>query len=643
MLDENNFDDLPIHIEPMIDAAIDAMLKNQEWSLFHAWLLDSLPKFATPTGKTLLNHSGAARAALAFSLGRRLWSALPLPRLGYLPDIIPEPGRNDPCGCGSGKIYKHCCLPAGEPLKIEQSDVWPSLFVKLSPTQRAEALASKLVPFTAFVDYAYAQLDNDNPQQALDALLAIEDAVLSHGDELAATAMSALVRAYGELDRLEDAEVMLRAVIANSPPLRGKAYAHLAALLMDTADSAAAWQTYKDAENHGLDVDSLTDLKIVLLAGDDQREEARALANREIERTLAAGIAPNDARMQFLGGMAMSDDAFDDLDIDEGDGDLAAFADMDYTDEDDEVEDQHLLRLHDWIGDARERPLPKQGYEIDVDTQQLIAPARMRAVEQNWWQVFYAPADAPNQAWDEEQCAAWLDFLDEFPESFDSIAMLAAIAGAIAAHPMANREEVNDDAVALWRRIADLTKQAADNAPRGRLQLSAPLNVAALQSIALLCKEERVFGDADVAIEYAELALRLNPSDEYALRTWLVNEYLQRGDNQHALALTNRFNDDRHEQISFGRALALVRVNQNMEAREAVRRAHERFPQVASYLSAAQMREPQSGPNGDVDLQTSCAWNYRQEMRRAWLATPGAMELLKEVVKQFSFNARRTS
>ena len=26
----------------------------------------------------------------------------------------PRPGRNEPCYCGSGKKYKHCCLPKDE-------------------------------------------------------------------------------------------------------------------------------------------------------------------------------------------------------------------------------------------------------------------------------------------------------------------------------------------------------------------------------------------------------------------------------------------------------------------------------------------------------------------------------------------------
>lgn len=27
-----------------------------------------------------------------------------------------KPGRNEPCTCGSGRKYKHCCLPADEAL-----------------------------------------------------------------------------------------------------------------------------------------------------------------------------------------------------------------------------------------------------------------------------------------------------------------------------------------------------------------------------------------------------------------------------------------------------------------------------------------------------------------------------------------------
>ncbi len=33
------------------------------------------------------------------------------------------PGRNDPCHCGSGKKYKHCCLSKDEAAAREKHDV----------------------------------------------------------------------------------------------------------------------------------------------------------------------------------------------------------------------------------------------------------------------------------------------------------------------------------------------------------------------------------------------------------------------------------------------------------------------------------------------------------------------------------------
>ena len=41
---------------------------------------------------------------------RSQFGAQPWSSFGNLPDLAPEPGRNDPCPCGSGKKYKKCCL-----------------------------------------------------------------------------------------------------------------------------------------------------------------------------------------------------------------------------------------------------------------------------------------------------------------------------------------------------------------------------------------------------------------------------------------------------------------------------------------------------------------------------------------------------
>jgi hypothetical protein len=43
------------------------------------------------------------------AVGETLWSPAAKPVRA-----VPQPGRNDPCFCGSGKKFKKCCLGKGE-------------------------------------------------------------------------------------------------------------------------------------------------------------------------------------------------------------------------------------------------------------------------------------------------------------------------------------------------------------------------------------------------------------------------------------------------------------------------------------------------------------------------------------------------
>ncbi len=46
---------------------------------------------------------------------REYWNVLRAP-VSTIRRLAPKPGRNDPCPCGSGKKYKHCC---GAPAKLQ--------------------------------------------------------------------------------------------------------------------------------------------------------------------------------------------------------------------------------------------------------------------------------------------------------------------------------------------------------------------------------------------------------------------------------------------------------------------------------------------------------------------------------------------
>lgn len=64
--------------------------------------LDALPKPDAQRQRDAI--PGAARDLYAYWLARRAPKAPPSRRAS------PKVGRNDPCPCGSGKKYKHCCL-----------------------------------------------------------------------------------------------------------------------------------------------------------------------------------------------------------------------------------------------------------------------------------------------------------------------------------------------------------------------------------------------------------------------------------------------------------------------------------------------------------------------------------------------------
>lgn len=51
----------------------------------------------------------------ASMLGMELWNHLPRPDNDFKPRKLREPGRNDPCICGSGLKYKQCCGGVGRP------------------------------------------------------------------------------------------------------------------------------------------------------------------------------------------------------------------------------------------------------------------------------------------------------------------------------------------------------------------------------------------------------------------------------------------------------------------------------------------------------------------------------------------------
>ncbi len=105
---------------------------------------------------------------------------------------------------------------------------------------------------------------------------------------------------------------------------------------------------------------------------------------------------------------------------------------------------------------------------------------------------------------------------------------------------------------------------------------------------------------------------------------------LQREEQQAALELAERYPDDMHPELPFGRVLALLRLGRKKEARQALAEAHERLPKVLPVLRRKSVRKPELLP-GMVSIGgEDQAWLYREHHRALWENTPGALEWLKK-------------
>lgn len=100
------FDDGDSGLGFLLGVAAGRLIKDDDPAAFADWFATAAPALMPD-----LFDKGADPGRFARVLARSLYGLTPLPRHGYVPHRLPPPGRNEPCFCGSGRKYKHCCEP----------------------------------------------------------------------------------------------------------------------------------------------------------------------------------------------------------------------------------------------------------------------------------------------------------------------------------------------------------------------------------------------------------------------------------------------------------------------------------------------------------------------------------------------------
>lgn len=552
----------------------------------------------------------ARRAAIV--LAREIWRTTPDPAHGWGPRRLPQPGRNDPCFCGSGSKYKQCCqtLVAGMPAPdMELTPMGGMLFLE-GPAEWRAPVALAGMPPAQLAAAAFNWNEAHGPRGVVDLLepLFLQPARLGERHE---QAFDILMDAM--LDQGLDArrEQVARAVAgrAGHRRLRSTAHARLAVMLGDRGDYQAAWQEVQHAQRQDADNPELLHLEMTLLLSQGREQEARARAPLLSARARKLGY---DELSDVLNRMAT-------------DGMAAALRGLgiDGLDDDDEMAWVELLRaplpLLQAARFARLHVLTESGGELAIG----VVKALERPIA-NWRRRFGAQTGALTALDGDadallDEAAAASEWLRNHPDCGCSVPVLDDLL--IAARLMvaeSRSPEVERAAQELGFAVAEMLASASQHwqgLPLPWLNTeNRPVLRVMSQAIALALQA----GADERALEWMRWMLERNPNDNHGWREHFRLGLLRRGEAEAVLALADRYADD-FPPSGHDRALALFLLRRPEEAEAVLRRAHAEYPAFLAALLPEALDRPAVDPPGmRAFAGAGAAWDWRTAVRDIW-------------------------
>ncbi len=598
----------------LLEVAAKVLVKSGDRSAFLDWIAEAGPSLMPAMARMINPRAGPPGPAFR-AMGVGIYNAMPLPEAGFQPRRIPEPGRNEPCLCGSGEKYKRCCLPLAGMLDLSGFNMLRYMLDTLPKKHFTELPASRVDPIAVY-DTARQWHEEGDSERAIalldpwfggDAPLAgkleplfdqLMDCYLALGSERKRDRLVAVVLERGDRE------------------LRAAALQRRATILADRGDIEGAWETFREAQRADPDNPSHAALEITLLVSRGEIERARERARFWIARLERL----RDPDLADLIGFLRAVQA----------DPQAAMAGMDR---------QRIPALDSLEPLLAAAPAPEAHYEVvdQGEAGRMLKPRKALAgVEARWREVF--PQTKPSLAgtqhdftgmWDEPK--QWLDFLKANPLAWHSFDVLDDLAMAVdALQTMGAGATILEPL--LIRGTALLTANLDAGAPGdGTLRWSWLENRPALRMLAHLAFRALDAMDRGASVErFIELAERLiafNPNDNHGMREALSRAYLARGSPEKALALTERYPDD-VSGLTLNRILALVRLSRRGDALAALRDA-ARYHRVAIEMllaGAPKQPRPDSGFGITVGGKEE-AWEYRAAHRALW-EQAGALDWL---------------
>ncbi len=598
----------------LFEASAKLLAKSGDAPAFLDWIARHGPDLAPEFARVIDPRTGPP--GLAFrAMGIAIYNAMPLPEAGFQIRRLAVPGRNQPCLCGSGRKYKHCCLRLEAVLNLADYNMLRHILDRQPNKRFAELPASRVDPLAVCDTARQWHEEGDNaravvllePWFAGDTPLAdkleplfdqLMDCYLALGQERKRTRLIATVLVRGERG------------------LRVAALERRSTILADRGDIEAAWQSFRDAQREDPEDPNLATLELTLLVSRGEIEQARERARFWISRLERkrdpelAGFIGFLRRIHADPHAAMAE------------GDAKRFPGLD--------------RLGALLAAA---PAPQAQYTAADrgESGWVLEPlAALAALESRWRKVF--PQTKPGLIatqhgfegmWNAP--ARWLDFLERHALAWQSFDVLDDLAMAVdVLQPMGAGATILEPLLERGAALLELNLAAA--AGGATLQWGWPENRPALRMLAHLAYRAAAAMDRSASHErfvgVAERLLALNPGDNHFVREPLTRAYLARGWPEKVVALTERYPDD-FCGPALNRILALVSLERRGEALVALRAAAQEHRVAIEMLLAAAPKQPKpdAGPGITMGGKEE-AWEYRVAHRALW-QRDGALDWLR--------------
>ncbi len=671
-------------VKKLLQGAVKVILDSEDYETLRSWLEGEIPSFFLASGtvpdvEALSFLDSAVIRGMSVQAARQIWNVTPLPGNNFRPSPLEEPGRNERCPCGSGKKYKRCCGSLGfaQIPSIAPELIWMLLMETLPSPEVRELIRSGKAPIEPLLGLAEEFLDEGKPKKGVALLEPLfEDGLRCH-DQLHGAALTLLFNLYDDLGYWRKKDKLIKRVVEKAPPspLRAEAFERLATIRMDRGDVSGAWKAFEEARADAPDSPGVALLEVHLLISENRLDLAAERARFHARRLVKQGYDAEAPFVCFLEEVA-EDPAramayiFEDEDESPGEWlhlwlksvearpvpryDLTRVAVGDATDAGSHKGVERQLR---GMGVPRDQRLALSGelfpeYSAAGDGSDgveqnegpagffLIPPRGWDDLEKEWEEVF--PCEKPfsinylpfndGDLWDPEAEDAWTTFLEEHPESFDSLDILDDLATAVIVHPEGETPWMDEFLLEpILRRGKAILEQALSGKDDvvlewGFTENRPPLRL--LTRLITLCNRRQ---DYEQALRLAEWMLRLNPNDNHGFRELVMNRYLVSGEDEKALALADRYPGDYACEILYGKVLAFYRTGRIEEAEEAFHVAEKTLPKVVRYLTATRIKKPKVDLNAVTLGGDDQAWIYREEMRKVWKETPGMIKWLKGI------------